>query len=54
MPVGLLFDVDSVDKAIGQVQQVASVSFTEAAARALVKQKPKLACGKISATFHLG
>ena len=41
MDSDLLFDVDSVDKAIGQAQQVASVSFTEAAARALDKRKPK-------------
>ena len=37
----LLFDVDSIDKAIGQALQVVSVSFIEAAAKALIKQKPK-------------
>ena len=35
----LLFNSDSVDKAMGQAQQVALVSFTEAVAKALIKQK---------------
>ena len=41
MDSDLLFDSDSMDKAIGQVQQVALVTLTEAVAKALIKQKPK-------------
>ena len=37
----LLFDAASVDKAIDLAQKAASVSFTEAAAKALSKPKPK-------------
>ena len=37
----LLFNVDSIDKAIGRAQQVALVLFTEGTAKALIKPKHK-------------
>ncbi|MPC12058.1 hypothetical protein E2C01_004734 [Portunus trituberculatus] len=38
----LLFNLASMEKAIGQAQQAASVSLTEAAAKVLIKVKPRL------------
>ncbi|MPC48387.1 hypothetical protein E2C01_042158 [Portunus trituberculatus] len=60
MDSDLLFDLASVEKAIGQAQQAALVSFTEAVAKALIKVKPRLGtpfvekhpCSSTSADSH--